>query len=277
MKKRDELNIQIESSIEHKTLKVDDYEIHYFVSGKENNNPIVFLHPAFSDHKAFDQQIDFFSKNFRVITIDLLGHGLSKANKSKDKIDASIKHIERILDIEGFDKAHFVGVSMGSLIAQYFALNYPEKTKSLTALGGFDINKENKEVAKAQRSVNLKLVIRAVFSMKSFRKKASQQICKSEKGQALFYETTSHYERKSFMVMQGLQNVIKDRVSIKPEYPTLMLVGEFDIELSKKMAKEWNSEIKNSNYYLIENAGHCANLDKPLEFNKIVNEFIERE
>jgi pimeloyl-ACP methyl ester carboxylesterase len=271
MENNNELNIQIE----HKTLNMDDYEIHYFVSGKENNDPIVFLHPAFSDHRVFDQQIDFFSKNHSVITIDLLGHGLSKANKSKDKIDASIKHIERILDIEGFDKVHLVGVSMGSLIAQYFALNYPEKTKSLTALGGYDINKENKEVSKAQRSVNFKLVIRAVFSMKSFRKKASKQICKSEKGQALFYETTSHYERKSFMVMQGLQNVIDDRVNIKPQYPTLILTGEFDIELAKKMAKEWHSEIENSNYYLIENAGHCANLDKPLEFNRIVKEFIE--
>ncbi len=275
MKKNNEINIQIKRSIEHKTLKMDDYEIHYFVSGKEHSNLIVFLHPAFSDHRAFNQQIDFFSKDYRVITIDLLGHGLSKANKSKDKIDTSIKHIERILDIEGFDKAHLVGVSMGSLIAQYFALNNPGKVRSLTALGGYDINKENKEVSKAQRSVNFKLVIRAVFSMKSFRKKASKQICKSEKGQALFYKTTSHYERKSFMVMQGLQNVIKNRVSIKPQYPTLILTGGFDIKLANKMAKEWHSEIENSKIDLIENAGHCANLDKPLEFNKIVTEFIE--
>ena len=75
--------------------------------------------------------------------------------------------------------------------------------------------------------------------------------------------------------MQGLQNVIKDRLNIKQQYPTLILIGEFDIELSKKMAKEWHSGIENSKYYLIENAGHCANLDKPLEFNRIVNEFIE--
>ena len=275
MIENNDLTVKVESSIEHKTLKMDEYEIHYFVSGEENNDLIVFLHPAFSDHRAFDQQIDFFSKNYRVITLDLLGHGLSKANNSKDKIDVSAKHINEIMKIEGFEKAHLVGVSMGSLIAQYFALNYPEKTKSLTALGGYDINKENKEVSKAQRYVNVKLVIRAVFSMKSFRKKTAELTCKSEKGRALFYETTSHYERKSFMVMQGLQNVIKNRENIKSQYPTLILTGEFDIELVKKMAKEWHSRIENSKYYLIENAGHCANIDKPLEFNKIVKEFIE--
>ncbi|RLD84921.1 MAG: alpha/beta hydrolase [Bacteroidetes bacterium] len=275
MRKNKELNVQIESLIEHKTLKIDDYEIHYFVSGKENNDLVLFLHPAFSDHRAFDQQIDFFSKKYRVITIDLIGHGLSKAKKSKDKIDASSKHIEKILEIEEFDNVHLVGVSIGSLIAQYFALNYPEKTKSLIALGGYDINKENKEVEKAQRSSNLSLIFRAVFSMKSFRKKTAEITCKTEKGQALFYETASHYERKSFMVMQGLQNVIKDRNIINTQYPTLILTGEYDIELAKKMAKEWHSGIDNSKYLVIENAGHCANIDKPLEFNKIVMEFIE--
>ena len=270
------LTVKIKSSIEHKTLKIDDYEIHYFVSGKENKDLILFLHPAFSDHRAFDQQIDFFSKKYKVITIDLIGHGLSKAKKSKDKIDASSTHIEKILKTEGFDKAHLVGVSMGSLIAQYFALNYPEKTKSLTTLGGYNINKENKEVKKAQRSSNISLILRAIFSIKSFRKKTAEITCKSKKGQALFYETSSYYERKSFMVMQGLQNVIKNRKNIKPKYPTLILTGEFDIDLAIKMAKEWHSELKNSNYLILKNAGHCANIDKPLEFNKIVHEFIEK-
>lgn len=271
------MNIQtdhIESLIEYKMLKMDGYDIHYYVSGKENSDLIVFLHPAFSNHRAFVQQIDYFSKNYRVITIDLIGHGLSKANTSQDKIDSSSKHIERILEIEGFDKVHLVGVSMGALIAQHFALNNPDKIKSLTALGGYDINKENKEVEKAQRLSNLSLIFRAIFSMKSFRKKTSEITCKTEKGKALFYETAIQYERKSFMVMQGLRNVIKDRENINPQYPTFILTGEFDIDLAKKMAEEWHSEIDNSEYFMIENAGHCANIDKPLEFNKLVESFI---
>jgi pimeloyl-ACP methyl ester carboxylesterase len=111
--------------------------------------------------------------------------------------------------------------------------------------------------------------------MKSFRKKTAEITCKSKKGQDLFYESTGYYERKSFVVMQGLQNVIKDRNSIKPQYPTLILTGEFDIDLATRMAKEWHSALDNSKYFMIENAGHCANIDRPVEFNKIVKEFIE--
>jgi len=76
--------------------------------------------------------------------------------------------------------------------------------------------------------------------------------------------------------MRGLQNVIKDRVGIKPSYPTLILVGESDIELSKKMAKEWYAQINNSEYFMIENAGHCANIDNPNKFNELVNDFIKQ-
>ena len=271
-----DIAVHIETSIEHKTLKLDGYEVHYFVSGKENNDLIVFLHPAFSDHRAFDQQIDYFSKDYKVIAIDLIGHGLSKANKSNDKIDASSTHISKILESEGHDRIDLVGVSMGSLVAQYFALQYPDKVKSLTALGGYDINMKNKEVEKAQMASNLSLIFRAVFSMKSFRKKVSEITCITKKGQALFYESSGSYERKSFLVMQGLQNVIKDRKNIIPKYPTFILTAEFDIELARKQAKEWHENLDNSEYFIMKAAGHCANMDDPLEFNRLVKEFIGR-
>ncbi len=68
---------------------MEGYSIHYYVSGAGNKDVVFFVHPAFSDHRAFDLQIEFFSKSYTVISIDLIGHGLSKAQKSKDKIDTS--------------------------------------------------------------------------------------------------------------------------------------------------------------------------------------------
>ncbi len=275
----EKLNINVdhvESNVEHKTLLMDGYDIHYFVSGKEHDDLIVLLHPAYSDHRAFNQQIDYFSKNHCVIAIDLIGHGLSKANKSTDKIDASSKHIEKILEIEGFDKAHLVGVSIGSLIAQYFALNHPDKIKSLTALSGYDINKKGNFIKMAKSSFNPGFVFRIIFSIKSFRKMAAEITCKTEKGQALFYEAGSYYERKSFMVMPGLKKIITDRENTKPQYPTLILTGEFDMDIEKEMSKEWHLEIDDSEYFMFENAGHCANIDKPAEFNEYVEDFIRK-
>ena len=137
------------SIIKQKELKQNGYSIHYFCSGDSLKDLIIFLHAAFIDHRCFDKQIDNFSKDFRVITIDMLGHGLSKVDKAKDKIDASINHINSIIQLEGYDKAHIVGVSMGSLIAQYYGLMHSDKVLSMIILGGYDINADNSDINKA--------------------------------------------------------------------------------------------------------------------------------
>ncbi|WP_282037791.1 alpha/beta fold hydrolase [Saccharicrinis aurantiacus] len=267
------MNLQdnlINSLVDSKVLNQDGYDLHYYVSGKKNSDLIVFLHPAYSDHRAFDQQIDFFSENYRIITIDLIGHGLSKTNETQDKLDASSRHIAEIIELEGYDSAHFVGVSLGSWIAQYFALNNPEKVKSLTALGGYDINKKSDISA----SVNIGMIIRTIFSIKSLRQKAAEMCCGTEKGKALFYNTASYYERKSAMVMPGIIKIMQDRERTETRFRTLILTGEYDLDSNKKMATEWDSKLTNSKLSILNGAGHCANIDKPQEFNEIVETFL---
>ncbi len=266
---------KIESPIEHKELIQNGYSIHYYTSGDRTNELIVFLHPAFADHRCFDQQIDFFSNNYRVITIDLLGHGLSSANKSKDKIDYSVVHIDEIIKAEGYEIAHLVGVSMGSLIAQYYALNYPDKVKSLTILGGYCINADNKEIVKAQRCENIKWIFKALISMNSFRRYVASASLFLPKEKNRFFEMAQYFTRKSFLAMSGLGKVIQPRVDVKREYPLLILNGDKDIDLALRMSKKWHENEPNSSYYILKDAGHCANMDKPKEFNEIVSNFIK--
>ena len=277
MKENEAFSIDIQSSIEHKVLKQDGYSIHYYSSGDTTKELIVFLHPAFADHRCFDKQIDCFAKDYRVITIDMLGHGLSKVDKAKDKIDFSINHINSILKLEGYDNAHFVGISMGTLIAQYFALNHPEKVLSITILGGYDINADNTEIAKAQRSENIKWIFKALFSMASFRRYVSSVTVSQSVEQARFYEMADLFTRKSFTVMAGLGTVLQKRGNIKRDYPLLILSGDKDIELAKIISKKWHESEPSSEYDLIENAGHCANMDNSEAFNRIVMDFIKRK
>lgn len=236
----------------------------------------MFLHPAFADHRCFDKQIDYFAKDFRVVTIDMLGPGLSKVGKAKDKIDFTIHHIDAILKKEGYTKAHFVGVSMGTLIAQYFSLHYPDKVQSMTVLGGYDINANNKEISKAQRSENIKWIFKALFSMNSFRRHVASVSVYNQVEQARFYEMAGLFTRKSFTCMSGLGNVIKARDCISRAYPLLILCGDKDIELAMRMSKKWHGNEPTSEFHIIENAGHCANMDNADEFNSMVMNFIHR-
>ena len=259
---------------QHKTLLQNKYIIHYFVSGIQNKETIVFLHPAFSDHTCFYKQVEFFAQNFQVIIIDFLGHGLSHQGKGKDKIDKSAEHIKEVLQKENVEKVHIVGVSMGSLIAQYFALQYPEQTSSLTVLGGYNINHNNKEVNQTQRKEMFRWLFKVIFSMDAFRKYTSSVSAFNQEEQFRFYESAKGFTRKSFPIMSGLGNIIKEREYVARPYPLLILTGEKDIEVAKKAAYEWHKEESDSYFFLIEQAGHCANMDNAERFNTIVLEFI---
>lgn len=262
-------------SMKQKELKYNGYSIFYYTKGDKGKELIVFLHPAFADHRCFDKQIEYFSKDFRIVTIDMLGHGLSKVAKAKDKIDYSIHHIDTIINNEGYSKAHFIGVSLGSLIAQYYSLHFPEKVQSLTVLGGYDISANNTEISKAQRSENIKWIFKALFSMPSFRRYVSSVSVSNPVEQARLYEMASLFTRKSFICMSGLGNVIKQRDTIDRDYPLLILSGDKDIELAKRMSEKWHANEPKSKFHLIQNAGHCANMDNAVEFNSVVMSFIK--
>ncbi len=265
----------VRCNIEHKTLEQRGYVIHYYTTGETSNPLLVFLHAAFTDHRCFDHQIDFFAKHFRVLTVDMLGHGLSQMAKATDKIDATVEHLNVILEREGYNKAHIVGVSMGTLLAQYYALVHPQKVLSLTVLGGYDINADNKEIAKAQRSEQLKWIVQALFSMNAFRKHvASFSVSKPEEQQR-FFEMAGLFTRKSFMAMQGLGKVLQPRKTGKRNYPFLILCGDEDIELSRRMNQKWHETEPQSHFHIIANAGHCANMDQPDAFNRLVFAFIQ--
>lgn len=271
---------QPKASIEHKTLKKGNYSIHYFVSGNENTETIVFLHPAFGDHRCFDKQVDYFSPTFKVITLDMPGHGLTGISHSNEKLTDTPMHILEILQTENCEKVHIVGVSVGSLLAQSFALQYPEKTLSLTVLGGYDINREQKGIMKAQQKEILKWIFKMIFSMDAFRKHVATTAVINKTEQERFYESARLFTRKSFAMMSGLNKLIAERNIVK-NYPLLLLSGEKDLPAAILANKEWHQHEPDCELHIIKNAGHCANMDNAKEFNEILMNFltsrIERE
>jgi pimeloyl-ACP methyl ester carboxylesterase len=274
--KLDTTKIEVPTSVvEHKMLEQEGYNIHYFVSGVTEGDLIILLHPAFSDHTVFDAQIDALAENYRVVAVDLIGHGLSQIRKSDDKIDASAKHIVEIMEREGYSSAHIIGASMGSLVAQYVGVKYPSRVKSLIALGGYDINRVNPKLSKAQNSSNIQMMLRAMLSMRSFRKYGSGITAYTAEGKMRFYESMRLYTRKSFLVMRGFMNIIKSR-DVTASYPTLIMVGEHDVPLALDLARGWRENSEGSEYVEIDNAGHCANLDNVEQFNSTLLNFIHK-
>ena len=113
--------------------------------------------------------------------------------------------------------------------------------------------------------------------MEAFRRYAANIAVINEEERIHFYESAKHFTRKSFSVLRDVDKLITDR-SIERTYPLLILVGEKDTEPVLKEANRWhNREQKNSKLFIIEKAGHCANMDNAEDFNEILMNFINNK
>lgn len=258
----------------NRSITFKEVNIAYYTKGDVNKSAICFLHPAFGDSNMFCKQVDYFEEDYFLIFIDMIGHGNSQPDKSLVNMGDMPTIINMILKTEKIEKAHIVGVSLGSLVAQSFAYYYPSKTLSVTVVGGYSIHKENKEIKKAQGKEIIKWTFLILFSMKYFRKKISEISSYSDLCKKTMEKGAERFTRKSFAAMGGQNKLFIDKNEIV-HYPLLLIVGEFDLELAKNSAKILNKIEPNSTLKIIEDAGHCANIDNPKKFNRLLNDFLK--
>ena len=98
--------------MEEKVLR--NTSIHYWINGAKVDSAIVFIHPAFGDHSCFDAQLDYF-KDYRIITLDLIGHGKSIG---KGKLEDTALYIKQIMETENLKSINLVGISIGAVLVQ---------------------------------------------------------------------------------------------------------------------------------------------------------------
>jgi len=256
-----------------RTLVYRNAPIKYYFFENKGKDTIVMLHPAFADHHIFELQTDDFKENYQLILIDMPGHGESQLTGSKVTLAHMPDILNQLCADNGIPACHLLGVSMGSLAAQAFAHRYPDRVKSVVAVGGYSIHKANEGVLTAQRKEGLKWMLYILFSMKKFRSYVTTVSCHTASARDLFDRGIRRFGRKSFSAMAGM-NAFFTKSDDPAPYPLLLIVGEYDLKLAHDAAREWHGLETNSQLVLLPEAGHCANADTPDEFNRVLESFL---
>lgn len=252
-----------------------------YVDTKTSGDVIVFLHGAGANLNQFDDQIQEFSKDFRVIAPSMAGHGKSRLNIKVTQQNLSFENLAldliELIDALKISKFHFVGNSAGGVIGLEILKNYSDKLKTLTIFGTAPkINLPN-FAAKLINILDLSM-------LKLARDFYINAIIK--------YSSKSEYtiNKLKYMVMKNDEETIIEfrKVLVNYDYikeleeartPLLIIQSEGDKDINKSLKKYKNKFTKKPNIKVVEleNAGHVANLDNSEEFNKIVRRFIEDE
>ncbi len=111
-------------------VEVNGIRCFYQLTG-EGDQVVVLIHALGTDHRMWDRQVEALKPHFRVLRYDVRGHGQTDKPPGPYSLELFARDLAALLDALGIAAAHLVGLSMGGMIAQTFALSYPERVKSL--------------------------------------------------------------------------------------------------------------------------------------------------
>ena len=110
-------------------VKANGINIYYRVQGK--GEPLILIMGLGGECGDWILQACAFKKYYRVVTFDNRGVGKSDKPGEPYTIKTMADDTVGLMDHLGIDKAHILGVSMGGMIAQEVAINYPKRVKKL--------------------------------------------------------------------------------------------------------------------------------------------------
>ena len=258
-----------------KSLILENSPITYYIDDTANNEWLVFIHAAFVDHRMFEKQFAYFSGKYNLLAVDILGHGNSINAKKGDTTSKMSDWINKIFEKHNISAAHFVGVSLGSVFAQDFANKYENKVLSLTCFGGYDINNFDVKKQSANSKEQMKMMFKAIFSIKWFAEDNKKISSYTSEAQEEFYNLNLQFKKKSFKYLAGLQKLVNKYPSKQRQYKLLVGCGEHDIPMEIEIVNEWAATEK-CDKVILQGAGHCANMDTPNEFNRFLEEFLQK-
>jgi pimeloyl-ACP methyl ester carboxylesterase len=248
--------------------------IHYWIAENQTAESILFVHAAFTDHTSFDKQLSFFTEKYQVITLDLIGHGKSVHTAKGDCIEKTANYIYQIMSAEGIGKLHLVGVSIGAILIQDFANRHPDKVASLCCIGAYDINNFDPSMQKENRSEQMKMIFKAIFSIKWFAKSNKLITAATPEAQEEFYQMNIKFKKSSLRYLAGLSKLINQYETKERNYPLLIGCGNKDVPMEIKASNMWHESEPESKLVVFENAGHLVNMDAPEKFNEVVYDHI---
>src|SRR5579875_1790465 len=93
--------------------------------------PLIFLHGTGGHAEAYARNIAAHAARFRVLAVDMVGHGFSDAPDIEYDIDAYVRHLSGLIDLLGADRVCLSGESLGAMVSTWYAITNPSRVRKL--------------------------------------------------------------------------------------------------------------------------------------------------
>ena len=259
-------------------MKVRSNGIDLYCTVQGSGPWVAMSHSLACDLHMWDEQAATLANDYTVLRFDTRGHGMSDAPAGEYTLEMLTEDAKGLLDALGIKSCHWVGLSMGGMIGQAFALRYPGVFKTLVL---------------ADTTSRYPPEARSVWEdrIATVHEKGMEPLVEG----TLARWFTEGFRATHRQVCGRVARMI--RATPVPGYagcchaipkidftsrlneircPTLVIVGEQDAGTPVEMAREIHAAIPGSELVVIPCAAHLSNLEQPEAFNRALTGFLAK-
>jgi pimeloyl-ACP methyl ester carboxylesterase len=257
----------------------DEKKLYYEVKGNYNaKETLVFLNGLSQSTIAWSFIIPYFEKDYKIVLLDFIFQGQSDKTGEIRDFDQHANDLLNLMDLLGLNKPILVGLSYGSLVAQHYAVNFPERLNKLILISSFanktpfykaiELSWENALKIGGYKHL-LDVMLPYVLSDHYFENPLIPiEILKNAKT-----ELIDPIALSKLMAATAQRNDYRQELQ-RINTSTLVIHGELDLLFPIYMGKEIANNVKNAKFVVIHDAGHTLNLEATETVSKHILQFI---
>jgi pimeloyl-ACP methyl ester carboxylesterase/tetratricopeptide (TPR) repeat protein len=252
----------------------DGTRLAYVERGDANGVPVILLHGYTDSWRSYERVIPHLPQSLRVFAVTQRGHGDSSKPDGEYESRVFADDVAAFMDTLGIDRAVIVGHSMGSTVAQRFAIAYPKRVRALVLEGAFMPRPANDEVRKFIAEVaTLEDPIAPDFA------RAFQQSTLAQPVPPEFFETVVGESLKvpARVWRAALQPYLTTDFAAElanVTAPTLLVWGDRDAFTGRGEQDALTGAIKTSRLVVYAGAGHSPHWEEPQRFAGQIASFV---
>ncbi|WP_417866703.1 alpha/beta fold hydrolase [Xanthomarina gelatinilytica] len=256
--------------LEHKGIQV-------FYTDQGYGKPIVLLHGFLESSNMWTPLIPDLLKTHRVITIDLLGHGLTGCLGYVHSMELMAETVDAVLNHLNIEKKTIIGHSMGGYVALAMAEKNPNSMQGLCLMNStFLPDSEERKMLRTRANLmaqtNFDNLVRMSFT--NLFSLESKEIYKSEMKIALTEALKTSIQ--GYMAANEGMKIRTDKTELFKSLPTkkLLIIGKKDPILEANSVKKI---LKGTDVEIVEfSQGHMSHIENITELTYIIMHFVEK-
>lgn len=252
-------------------------ELHHEMRGPAGAPVVLFLHGLGSSSADWAMQVPAFAERYRVLTLDLRGHGRSRAGPRRGfTVDALARDVAGTLARLGEAPVHAIGLSLGGCVALALALERPEMVRSLVLVNAFARLRPAGARGAARMLQRLGLLCVAPMPVVAAHV-ARGLFPKPEQREAYLAAVASLGANPRGTYLASIRALLgfdaRGRLG-QVACPTLVVTGDRDRTVPRAAAELLARAIPGARAVVVPDSGHATPYDQPEAFNRAVLDFL---